>query len=203
MIKSLSFFLAAPIVALACVRGVEGKKGLKTATWLLIVSFLIVGMAFIGLSARIGEAAAGDDGSTMVRYLGLLDALDLFERSPLIGFGYGVIRGLDAFSFTIASFGIVGTVALWFAIWRFLRKLRQRASPILAGAVICMIAGCIFSNNVFDHLFIWIMLAVLAACPPLSSPAVIRMRTERSPRSYVLAAGRAKPIGPQPGIVGN
>jgi hypothetical protein len=168
MVKSLSFFLAVPVVLYVCMRHVEGRRlSLNMIFSFCALVLLVVLVMVIGLSGRITETAAGDDGSVLVRYAGLLEALDLFVRSPAVGFGYGVVRGLDALSFTLASFGLVGTLTLWFALQRFLSAVRLHVTPILSGAILCLIAGCILSNNVFDHIFIWVLVAVTAACPKL------------------------------------
>lgn len=176
MVKSLSFFLAMPVVLYICLRHVEGRK----LSVNLILSFCAAALVLapvmaLGLAGRIGEAAAGDDGSVLARYAGLIEALDLYLRSPVVGFGYGVVRGLDALSFTLASFGTLGTIALWVTLQRYLRAVRLRSTPILSGALVCLIAGCILSNNVFDHIFIWVLVAVVAAGPHLA-PAIARRR---------------------------
>jgi hypothetical protein len=168
MVKSLSFFLAVPVVLYVCMRHVEGRRlGLNMILSFCTLVLLVILIMVIGLSGRITETAAGDDGSVLARYVGLLEALDLFLRSPVVGFGYGVVRGLDALSFTLASFGLAGTLTLWIALQRFLRSVRLHVTPILSGAILCLIAGCILSNNVFDHIFIWVLFAVTAACPQL------------------------------------
>lgn len=193
MVRSLSFFAAVPLIAFVCVRHVEGKRALQTTAWLLVLGVPLVGAIGIGLSDRIGDAAAGADGSILVRYEGLLEALDLFQRSPVIGFGYGVIRGLDALSFTLASFGILGTLVFWLALNRFLLSIRVHATPILSGAALCLIAACILSNNVLDHIFIWMLIAVLAACPKV--PAAI-------PRRKVMLLHRARVAQTTPAVAG-
>lgn len=176
MVKSLSFFMAMPVVLYVCLRHVEDSKlSLKMFLYFCAATLVLAPVVLLGLASRIGETAAGDDGSVVARYAGLLEALDLYLRSPVVGFGYGVVRGLDALSFTLASFGTVGTIALWITLQRYLHAVRQHATPILSGALLCLIAGCLLSNNVFDHLFIWILVAVAAACPRLA-PAMAHQR---------------------------
>lgn len=162
----------------------------------MILSFFALALAatpviVLGLAGRISETAAGDDGSVLVRFAGLLEALDLFMRSPVVGFGYGVVRGLDALSFTLASFGLVGTLALWVALQRFLRQVRLRATPILSSALLCLIAGCILSNNVFDHIFIWVLVAFVAACPQLRSTKAPRHSSPKATACDALADATA------------
>lgn len=175
MVKSLSFFLAMPVVLYVCVRHVEGRKfSLKMLLSFCTAALVFAPIVFLSLAGRIGETAAGEDGSVLVRYEGLIEALDLYLRSPLVGFGYGVIRGLDALSFTLACFGTLGTIALWISLQRYLGLLSRHATPILSGSLLCLIAGCILSNNVFDHIFIWVLVAVAAACPRLAPVMVIQ-----------------------------
>ncbi len=171
MVKSLSFLMAIPVVLYVCLRHVEGwRLSLKLILSFACVSTVMAPLAAIGLTERFAETLAGDDGSVLARYDGLMEALDLFMRSPLVGFGYGVVRGLDALSFTLASFGVLGTLALWIALRQFFRTVQQRSTPILSGALVCLVAGCILSNNVLDHMFIWVLIAVVAACPLVHRP---------------------------------
>jgi hypothetical protein len=186
MVKSLSFFLALPVVLYVCFRYVEGRKfGIKMLLSFFIATIALVPLVVLGLADRIGEMATGGDASVLERYVGLLEALDIYLRSPVVGFGYGAIRGLDALSFALASFGTVGTLALLITIQHYLHMVRRNATPILSGAVLCLIAGCILSNNVLSHLFIWVLIAVTSACIRLD-PVVGRARRNHLPMLSLL-----------------
>jgi hypothetical protein len=172
MVKSFSFFVALPFIAIAIVRDVEGKRGGRGVVKILVMSLVLIAVVGIGFIGRMGQTAAGDDGSVSARYLGLLESIDLFQRSPLTGFGYGVTRSLDGLSFLLASFGIVGTAVFIMIIKRFIKKIKNDATPILSGAMICLIASCVGSNNTLDHVFIWVLFALMASCPKLEVTSV-------------------------------
>ena len=164
-VKSLSFFLALPVIAMVILRAVEGKNGLKSTVQVVVVSAILVAVVGLGLGDRLFETASGEDGSSLTRLNGFLEAVDMFNRSPVIGGGYGIMRGLDAFSFMLACFGVVGTASIIVTLKMFFKEVSRSGTPIFTGAGMCLIAGCIASNPVFDHIFIWIILAFFSACP--------------------------------------
>jgi len=168
MVKSLSFFVALPFVAFVCLRHIEQIKGWKIIKWYVISSFILIGLVGLGLGDRLSEASSGSDGSSIARYNVLMESIDVFQLSPYIGFGYGVVRGMDAISFSLACFGVLGTLAFGWAIKDFILKIKSRVSPVMAGSFICLIAGCVLANNVLDNICIWVYLAVIAAAPKFS-----------------------------------
>lgn len=165
MVKSLSFAIALPVIAFACVRHVEGIYGFRAVLKMFSMGVVLCGVIYFVLFDRISEAAAGSDGSSLDRWVGFVEAIDLFYRSPVFGFGYGIIRGLDAISFSLACFGIVGSLTLWLAVFRFCKSVGDGVDPIAKGALLSMIIAAILSNNFFDHLFLWVLFAFLAASP--------------------------------------
>lgn len=191
-VRSLSFVVALPVIAYVITRHVEGIRGPVVLVWLAIaMTALLLGVG-IGLAPRLGEVASGGDGSAIERYLGLVEALDLWLRSPVVGFGYGIVRGLDALSFLLASLGLLGSLLLVLALSRYLAAVTQQASPILSGALLSMAAGFVTSNNVFSHIFFWTVLALFAACPYVQRPVqpmrVRRLAAGRDPRSGLQVA---------------
>jgi hypothetical protein len=172
MIKSLSFFVALPMIALVVVRWIEHTKGVRTFLWLVSGLGILGVIAGIGFAGRLAATTAGEDGSTIARYLELLESINLFLHSPVFGFGYGIVRGMDAISFMLASFGLIGFVVLAWCLKKFINLVGQESSLVFSGALLCLITGCALSNNVLDNIFIWIILAFFAASPSVSTGVV-------------------------------
>lgn len=173
MIKSLSFFIALPFIALAIVRDVEGKKGKRVVIKILAICLILIIISGVGFANRISQTVSGDDGSVTARYLGLIESIDVFQRSPFTGLGYGVIRSLDGLSFLLASIGVVGTIIFIYLIRRFIKKLDSDGATIMSGALMCLIASCITSNNTLDHVFIWVLLAFMASYQNAPSSGIL------------------------------
>lgn len=162
MVKSLSFVIAVPFIIFFCLYSVEGMGRAKSFVFTLFLCVFALCVIAFSLFDRLAETVSGEDGSALVRYEGLLEALEVFWMSPIIGFGYGIIRGLDALSFLMASFGLVGVFILVCEFKTFLGKVAKYRTPIFSGAVYCMFSGCILSNNIFDHIFIWLLFAIIS-----------------------------------------
>jgi hypothetical protein len=113
--------------------------------------------------SRLELVSSGSDGSIDDRFLGILQSIELFLRSPLIGFGYGISRGIDQLFFLLASVGLIGI----FFISKFLYKLlsNEDVPVFLKGSTLAMFASCLTSNNIFGFLFFWIYLAFLTTFP--------------------------------------
>lgn len=192
-VNSVSFWLALPVVIYSGISHVEGQKIHVTAIIsIFLFSIFVVPILLFSFGQRIIDITTGADGSVIARFDGLIEYLDVFQGSPLFGFGYAVIRGLDAVSFLLASFGILGTVFLSVTIAKFIQVVRLNTTPVLSGAIVCLIAGCVLSNNVLDHLFVWVLLAVAAACP---------RREPSSPKDHQM--GTFTPLKGPPQIGGN
>jgi hypothetical protein len=194
MIRSLSYFVALPVVAYVIVVHVEGRSGRRAILPLMYGSLVLLLIAGVGLASRLGEVAAGDDGSTLERYLGLLETFEVFIRSPFFGFGYGIVRGLDAVTFLLASLGIIGSSMFVLTLFQFIKSVKVQASPILSGALVGMIASCITSNNILSHIFVWMLFAFLAACPKVQTSAVFA----RQPRKVQTVENNYVPIAATP-----
>ena len=164
VVKSLTFVVALPFIFYFCAVYIEK---VRVRTLILISPFLIVLMLPIfvisGMSARVLSAATGADLSTLERIGGFVQALSLFHDSPVFGFGYGVIRGLDLISFALASFGAVGSFFLVLGMYKYLSSLSINRSGTWIAGFICLFAASITSNNVLGHLFFWLMATLICA----------------------------------------
>lgn len=163
MIRSLSYIIAIPVIIWVIAVYIERKKGLKL---LLAYSLLsLVGALVVGITmyARINALSGGNDGSVDDRLVGMFNSLDLFSLSPLVGFGYGITRGIDQLFFLLASLGFIGTILLLRYIILFI--MNKNVPHIMSGSLLAMFASCISSNNILGYLFYWLILAFLSSYP--------------------------------------
>ena len=163
MIKSLSYFVAFPIIFWVIIRYIENLKGLRLFGAIFLAGSVSIILVSLTMLSRLELVSSGSDGSIDDRFLGILQSIELFLRSPLIGFGYGISRGIDQLFFLLASVGLIGI----FFISKFLYKLLSNDDvPVfLTGATLAMFASCLTSNNIFGFLFFWIFLAFLTTFP--------------------------------------
>jgi hypothetical protein len=163
MIKSLSYFVAFPIIFWVIIRYIENLKGLRLFGAIFLAGSVSIILVSLTMLSRLELVSSGSDGSIDDRFLGILQSIELFLRSPLIGFGYGISRGIDQLFFLLASVGLIGI----FFISKFLYKLlsNEDVPVFLKGSTLAMFASCLTSNNIFGFLFFWIYLAFLTTFP--------------------------------------
>lgn len=161
LVKSLSFIVAMPFLVYVCLRHVEKYSVLKTVR--AFFGFFILGMIpiYLAMSERLNQTSEGKDGSVNDRYEAFLEGLNYFISSPYFGAGYGAFRGMDQLSFLLGSFGIIGCAVLLYLLFAFLVRLKSQ-SLVMYGSILCFFVSSILSNNIMDHMFFWIMLAMFS-----------------------------------------
>lgn len=180
IVKSLSFILAVPAIIYYCLFRIDKNNLVKKIIVLMPFAFITAATIYFSVYERIGETVTGNDGSSEERLKGLFEALDVFYNSPFFGSGYAAIRGLDAFSFLLASFGFIGFILILLIILRIYFDFIRSNAYEYSAAMVCLIFSCILSNNVFDHIFIWLFLIVMSARPAKKSYPSLGDRKIRS-----------------------
>lgn len=153
---SMSLFAVFPIILFVVVRKFI-KVSRRQIIFISIISIIILVTIVLLQRGRISEMMAGDDGSAITRYEALVETLNLFKGSPLIGGGFGAVRGLDLFSFMLGTTGLIGTSYFIFMIYK-LRAISD-TNKIFKTALICMLIVALMSNPIIDHTFFWPILA--------------------------------------------
>ena len=120
--------------------------------------FVICGVIAIE-SERIMQVYAGEDGSAIIRYNAFISSYELFFKSPLVGVGFGAIRGLDLLGFLLGTTGIIGTILFCFMVLKF--KIYSSCNLIFIQGLKSVLIVTLISNPVMDHLFIWIIFAFI------------------------------------------
>jgi hypothetical protein len=161
-VKSLSFFLAIPVLIYLCLRYINKYSLSKTVIYYSFFGIFIFILLSLNMADRLSSTAGGDDGSVLVRYMSFFETLEYFSASPVIGFGYGSVRGTDAFSFFLASFGFLGSTLIIYLGYKFTSGLKNNSDPIFFCAVCCLLYASILSNNPLDHIFLWVILAFMS-----------------------------------------
>ena len=153
---SMSFFAVMPI--LFYIVSKQFIRLSKSALVTIVILFILALGAIVVLQGnRLSEMGAGNDGSSLTRFEAFVDAISMFQDSPIIGSGFGSIRGLDLLSFMLGTTGIIGTVSFIVIIYKL--KNYSYINKIFKTALICMIIVALFSNPILDQTFFWPILA--------------------------------------------
>lgn len=159
-VNSLTFVVGAVFVMFSVLRLIE-----KVRLFLLIPAMVLSGLMFLsvfvstGAWTRVLAAVSGLDSSVLVRFTVATDALELASLSPIFGYGYGIIRGIDGVTFLLACFGFFGFFIIILLFLNLLYRLKCRAPIAYFASLIPFFAGALVSNNIFGHIFFWTILA--------------------------------------------
>ena len=158
----MSLFIMFPLIFLYSINTVLRKRRfiMNLIYFFLIAIFGV--FVYMHYGQRLRDVISGIDSSMLIRIRGLYEGFALFVASPITGFGYGVIRGLDLFSFLLACFGIIGT----FLLLLCMHKLKQTAknneiSKLFYHGLISMIIVAMISNPILEYIMVWIILAII------------------------------------------
>ena len=155
-VKSLTFLIGFPIDILIIIIFIERLNIYKIIRLGLVALTGILGIVYISWD-RIEKIISNEDGSVSDRTRDFLSTIDLFKNNIYSGFGYGGIRGMDGVSFLLASFGIIGTIIIFIIIYRILHRIFIY-DKVISLSIFSMILSSLSSNNIFDYVFIWILL---------------------------------------------
>lgn len=153
---SMSLFAVLPIIFYLTSRKFI-KISQKKFLIIILACIAIIGLIFFLQRNRLNDLAGGDDGSAISRFESFMLTVNLFKGSPIIGGGFGAVRGLDLLSFLLGTTGIVGT--LYFVIMITKIKAVTYSNQIFKMGLICMIIVALMSNPIIDHTFFWPILA--------------------------------------------
>lgn len=159
MCGSMAFFAVFPILLIYTVRRYIKLTPTK------LVAILFGGVVILGgvlyLSAgRLADVGSGEDGSTISRFLGLMEAVDLFIASPIVGAGFGAIRGMDLLSFILGTTGILGLISFVWLV--FSLRVQAQTNKLFFQGLRCVVIVTMISNPVIDFMFFWIVLAFIS-----------------------------------------
>jgi hypothetical protein len=160
--KSMSYFLIFPVILFYSINTVIKKKRIMLNIMFCFFVIIFCVLVYLVYGERLLRIVSGIDGSMLIRLSGLYEGFALFIASPIIGVGYGAIRGLDMFSFLLACFGVTGTLLLFFCM----RKLKNIAindyiSKLFYHGFVSLIFVAMVSNPVLEYITIWIILAII------------------------------------------
>jgi len=157
--QSMSLFCVIPLIIIYLLRQ-DIRLTPKKIFTLSIISLLVVSIVLFIASDRVTAIMSGDDGSAITRYDAFLETIDLFTNSPIIGAGFGAVRGLDLLSFLLGTTGIIGTISFFYLIFK-LRPYTKTNSLFIDG-LRCMIIVALISNPIIDLTFFWPILAFIS-----------------------------------------
>lgn len=161
MIKSLSFYLIFPILITITYYGVnEIRVKLENLFYVFFSIIIIFLVIIIFMFSRISILISQEDGSFLIRFGVFLDSINLFLSSPIIGFGYGAIRGIDSFSTLLATVGILGFIFFIYFIKKIRRDLNYLQKLIYIG-FLCMFLVMLIADGMMDFLHFWLILGIL------------------------------------------
>jgi len=161
MIKSMSFYLVLPIILIISYYTVNEKRiNLKNFFYILSATTLAVVIIATFMFSRINEMIIGQDGSFIIRFNTFLNSIDLFLSSPIIGVGYGAIRGIDSFSTLLATIGILGFITFIFFLKKIHKDLNRFQKLIYVG-FICMFITTLPADGMMDYLYFWIIISII------------------------------------------
>jgi hypothetical protein len=156
--KSMALFLMIPFIFLyviSCNRKITTKFLIES----FVGIFIIAGIILFTQTSRIANLVAGDDGSALIRLTSFIESYQLFLDSPVIGAGFGSVRGLDLLGFILGTMGIVGLLVFL----RLIFKLRADTplNSVFIQGLKCVLIVAMISNPILDHLFFWVILAFI------------------------------------------
>lgn len=157
--RSMSLFIVLPFILIYVLRDYLKFKMSHIVILIFALLVSVVGIVYLE-SDRLIDIMKGDDGSAITRYDAFVETISLFKGSPLIGAGFGAVRGLDLLSFLIGTTGVIGTVAFAKMIFS-LRKYTELNGLFLKGLK-CMIIVALISNPIIDLTFFWPILAFIS-----------------------------------------
>ena len=157
--QSMSLFCVIPLIIMYILRQYI-RLTLKKIFTLSIISLFVISTILFIASDRVSVIISGDDGSAITRYDAFFETIDLFIKSPIIGVGFGAVRGLDLLSFLLGTTGIIGTISFFYMILK-LRSYSKTNSLFIDG-LRCMIIVALISNPIIDLTFFWPILAFIS-----------------------------------------
>jgi len=174
--RSIALIFGLPISVYVLLRVVFNKDLSRTIIYFIFLVPLGAIFFLVALGDRVGSLFSGDDGSAIDRLLGFYQAIELFEFSPFFGFGFGFTRGMDLISFLLASTGFLGFFILFFFFYKLLTgpAISYQAN-VFRWSVILLFATSSLSNNILDHIFIWVVLAYYCAVSDVKLKGVLRL----------------------------
>jgi hypothetical protein len=178
--RSIALIFGLPISIYVLLRVVFNRP-VSRAIFYFIFLVPFVAIFFLGaLGERVITVFSGDDGSALDRLQGFFQAIELFISSPIFGLGFGFTRGMDLFSFLLASVGFLGVLILFFHFYKLLSgPVITYHANVLRWSIILLFATSSLSNNILDHIFIWVILAYYCAVSDVNIKR--RLHTRNSP----------------------
>ncbi len=193
--RSIALVFGLPISLYVLLRVVFHRGLSKTIIYLLfLVPFATI--FFLGaLGDRVISVFSGDDGSALDRLQGFSQAIELFISSPFFGFGFGFTRGMDLISFLLASTGFLGSFILFLQFYKLLAgpAITYRAN-VLRWSVILLFATSSLSNNILDHIFIWVILAYYCAVSDVKLKRRLPSKSVNALMSYNSTSTEIRPF---------
>lgn len=153
---SMSLFMVMPLLLFLVCRKYMQLSYKFYLKYGMIFCFILV-IIILLQKDRLADIGGGNDGSALIRFMAFEQTLNLFKSSPLIGAGFGAVRGLDLISFMLGTTGIIGTCGFFVLIYKL--KSFTSINSVFKTGFICMIITALFSNPIIDHTFFWPILA--------------------------------------------
>jgi hypothetical protein len=157
--RSMSLFLILPILVIFVGNDYIKMSIIKIITFFIGIIFIFCVLFYVEKD-RFFDVFIGNDSSSLIRLYAFIEGINLFISSPLIGSGFGAIRGLDLLSFLLATTGIIGTITFFITI----KKLKpvSYVNALFLKGLYCMIIVTLISNPIIDQIFFWIILALIS-----------------------------------------
>jgi len=156
--RSMSMFITLPFIYFFII-----KKYCKFTAKKLIAIIIIIAIGIFIIYTiekdRLNNLFIGNDDSAIIRFNEFLKGYNMFIESPIIGGGFGAIRGLDLLSFCLSTTGIIGTLYLIYILIKI--KENTKINKLFKDGMYCMVAISLISNPILDSLFFWVILAFM------------------------------------------
>lgn len=157
--QSMSLFCVIPLMFLYLARSYM-KLTFRKIFLIALLLMSLVGAIFILSNERISAISTGDDGSAITRFGAFVETVDLVKNSPLIGAGFGAVRGLDLLSFLLGTTGVVGTLCFIYMVCKL--KSYSSTNTLFIQGFKCMLIVALISNPIIDLTFFWPILAFIS-----------------------------------------
>jgi len=156
--RSMSLFIMLPLILFYLMRKYMTFRPIYIISALALFLLLLFGISILEYE-RFSGMIAGEDGSALTRYLAFQETMELFISSPLIGAGFGAVRGLDLLSFLLGTMGLIGFFFFFRMI--FLLNAYTPYNKLFIQGLVCMLMVTLISNPILDLTFFWPILAFI------------------------------------------
>jgi O-antigen ligase len=162
--RSVSLIIGVPAAILLIYYFLNGKLTVKNIILIIFIFLLFLLVVLLSLGQRLQTISSGEDGSAAERVAVFSESILLFLESPLIGMGFGFTRGMDLFSFILASHGIIGFIIISILFYKFFSiKNNNIYAFFLKCALLILIITSSITNNVLDHIFFWVIASIYSS----------------------------------------